>query len=69
MVHPTHVRCRHCDAVLPGRLPWAKAPHATLLMAHLQYRHPEDFRPLLQRMATEDLDVVVMEACARVKRP
>jgi hypothetical protein len=67
MSQSPHVRCRHCDAVLPGWLPWAKRPHATLLMGYLQLRHPEAFRPLLARMATEPIDRVVMEAFARVQ--
>src|SRR5262245_49702404 len=57
----TQVRCRHCGAILPGWLPWARAPHPTLLMGHLQLRHRAEFRPLLARMATEDIDAVAME--------
>jgi hypothetical protein len=64
--HPTHVRCRLCGLLLDGWLPWARAPHTTLLMGHLGTRHPVEFSPLLTRMATEDLGTVAMEACARV---
>jgi hypothetical protein len=58
---------RHHGALLPGWLPWAKAPHATLLMGHLDRRHHEQFVPLLMRMATEDIGTVVMEAFERVE--
>src|SRR5262249_35868689 len=63
----THVRCRHCAAILPGWLPWAHAPHASILVAHLQHRHPAAFSQMLQRMATEDIEAVVMEAFERLE--
>jgi hypothetical protein len=63
------VRCRLCGAILPSWLPVANVPHATLLMEHLDRRHPAEFAPLLQRMATEDLEMVAMDAFERVARP
>jgi hypothetical protein len=63
----THVCCRHYHVILPGWLPVAKAPHATLLMDRLQWCYPAEFRPMLQRMATEDIGPVVMEAFVRVE--
>jgi hypothetical protein len=41
-------------------------PDAALLMDHLGTRHPVEFAPLLQRMATGDLGTVVMELFERV---
>src|SRR5215510_14354703 len=55
------------EAILPGWLPVARRPHATLLMGHLNLTHHEAFMPLLQRMATEDIGTVVMEAFARIE--
>ena len=63
----TQVRCRLCGRPLPGWLLVPHVPHATLLMDHLGCRHPVAFTPLLRRMATEDMEAVVMEAFERVK--
>jgi hypothetical protein len=43
-----YVRCQLCGQILPGWLPVAERPHATLLMDHLDVRHHEPFVPLLQ---------------------
>ena len=47
-----YVRCRLCGQVLPGWLPVANRPHATLLMEHLDRCHHAEFIPLLRRMVT-----------------
>jgi hypothetical protein len=64
--HTKHYRCRLCGAILPGWLPVPNVPHAPLLMEHLDRMHLEAFRPLLQRMATEDIGTVAMKAFERV---
>jgi hypothetical protein len=33
-----------------------------MLLHHLADRHPSEVRPYLKRMATEDIDTVVVEA-------
>jgi hypothetical protein len=62
----THVRCRVCGAVLPGwrRLP--NRPDGALLLHYLANWHMAEPRPLLQRMETEDIGTVAMEAFERV---
>ena len=49
------VRCRLCGRVFPGWLPVPDEPHAALLLHHLAALHPVDLKPLLARMATEDI--------------
>jgi hypothetical protein len=62
-----NVRCTLCGALLPGWLPVPHVPHASLLIEHPDRRYPAEFRPLLRRMATEDIETVVMEAFARME--
>jgi hypothetical protein len=35
------VRCRYCQAVLPGWLPVATRPDGAMLLRHLSQQHPE----------------------------
>jgi hypothetical protein len=60
-----HVRCTLCGVILPGWLPIPNAPHISLLLGHLSMQHPVELKPLLARMATEDLDLVAKEAFER----
>jgi hypothetical protein len=60
------VRCRLCQAILPGWLRLADSPHSALLLHHLGAMHPEEFRPYLQRMERECIETLVMELFERV---
>ena len=57
-----HYRCKSCGALLPAWLPWAKRPEASILLYHLGQHHPEEAGPYLQRMETECISAVVVEA-------
>jgi hypothetical protein len=53
--------------VCHGWLPMLNCPDGALLLAHLSRRHPVELKPLLQRMETECIDTVVMEAFEQVR--
>ena len=61
-----HVRCRFCGEVFPGWLPIPNAPESAMLLHHLSAMHLTEARPYLRRMATEDIDTVVMEVFERL---
>jgi hypothetical protein len=60
------VRCRYCGDVLRGLLPIDHAPDGAMLLHHLSWLHRAEVRPLLERMRTEDIGTVAMEAFERV---
>ena len=41
------VRCRLCQAILPGWLRLPDSPHSALLQHHLGAMHRDEFRPYL----------------------
>ena len=52
-----------CGAVLPAWLPVANQPGgAQMRLPHLSQRHPDQVRPLLERMRTADIATVAAEA-------
>jgi hypothetical protein len=53
--------------VLPAWLPVFNAPESAMLLHHLSAQHPIELSPYLKRMATEDIDTVVMELFERVE--
>jgi hypothetical protein len=55
-------RCRFCGAMLPAWLLVAKRPEASMLLYHLGQHHPGQVRPYLQRMETECITTIVVEA-------
>jgi hypothetical protein len=60
-------RCRYCGRELDAWLPAAKRPQATMLVHHLYLIHPAEFGPYLERMRTEDIATVAVEAYAVVE--
>jgi hypothetical protein len=64
----THVRCKLCGYVFPGG--WLRVfnePNGALLLHHLSWDHPDQVGPYLERMRTEDIGTVAMEAFERVE--
>jgi hypothetical protein len=55
-------RCRACGRVFNAWLPAAQRPNGALLLNHLGTMYRAEARPYLQRMATEDIAAVVVEA-------
>jgi hypothetical protein len=55
-------RCRYCSRVRPAWLPAAQRPTGAMRRPHLGDRHPEQVRPSLTRMRTEDIATVAAEA-------
>jgi hypothetical protein len=55
-------RCRFCGTELPAWLPMAKRPEASMLLYHLGQHHLEEVGPYLQRMETECITTVVVDA-------
>jgi hypothetical protein len=62
-----HVRCTLCGTILPAWLPHANAPECAMLLHHLGTWHLAEAKPYLQRMETEDIEAVVMEAFERLE--
>ena len=62
-------RCRSCGRVLPAWLPAAKRPNGAMLLHHLADLHPDQARPYLKRMATEDIATVTVEGFDVMKAP
>jgi len=60
------VRCWYCGTVLPGWLPVVNRPNGAILLHHLSARHPVEVKPYLERMRTEDIGTVAMEAFERL---
>jgi hypothetical protein len=61
-----YVRCRYCGDVLHGLLPVDYAPDGALLLYHLSWHHRAQVKPLINRMRTEDIAIVAMEAFERL---
>jgi hypothetical protein len=61
------VRCKRCGDVLHGLLPVDYAPDEALLLHHLSWHHRAQVKPLLERMRTEDIGAVAMEAFERLE--
>lgn len=57
-----HGRCRYCRAILPAWLPMAKQPDGAMLLYYLSQQQPDQVVPYLERMRTEDIGTVVVEA-------
>jgi hypothetical protein len=55
-------KCRFCSHILPAWLLVAKRPDGTMLLGHLSQRHPNQVGPYLERMRTECITTVVVEA-------
>jgi hypothetical protein len=57
-------KCRLCGAVLPAWLLVFKAPNSAMLLQHwtLCHRGAPELQPLWERMRTECIDKVVVEA-------
>ena len=64
-----HYRCRFCGVVLNAWLPAAKRPNGALLLGHLAQHHPDEVRPYLERMRTEDIGAVAAETYELVEEP
>jgi hypothetical protein len=62
-----YVRCRLCGRVFPGWLVVLDEPHASRLLYHLGATHPVECKPVLARMAMEDIGAVAMEVYERVQ--
>jgi hypothetical protein len=60
-------RCRFCNCILPAWLPVAKRPDGAMLLYHLSQHHPDQVGPYLERMATEDIATVAVEAYEAVE--
>jgi hypothetical protein len=60
------LRCRYCGSVLPGWLPVQDEPNGTMLLNHLSMMHPDQVGPYFERMRTEDVGTVAMEAFERI---
>jgi hypothetical protein len=54
--------CRYCGREQRAWLPAAKRPDGVMLLHHLGDMHPEQVRPYLKRMETEDIATVAAEA-------
>ena len=68
--HPKkHYRCRFCGTHLNAYLPWAKAPNSALLLGHLGQQHPDQVGPSLERMRTECIATVAVEAFEVMEKP
>jgi hypothetical protein len=67
--HRSHrrYRCRYCGHDFPAWLPVAKRPDGALLLHHLSQHHPQEVGPYLQRMETECINTVVVEAYEEVQ--
>jgi hypothetical protein len=50
--------CRACGWVLPA----AQRPNGALLLHHLGDLHPSEVGPYLTRMATEEIETVIVKA-------
>ena len=61
-----NVRCRLCQAILPGWPPVQNRPDGAILLHHLSTHHPQEVKPSLQRMETEDIGPVAMEVFEQV---
>jgi len=61
------VRCRYCGCVLPGLWRIDHKPNGAMLLNHLSVMHPTEVRPYLDRLRTEDIGTVAMEAFERIE--
>jgi hypothetical protein len=59
-------RCRYCGVVFAA-LPVTQAPNGATLLHHLSQSHPDQVGPYLERMRTEDIGTVAMEAFERIE--
>jgi hypothetical protein len=55
-------RCRFCGAVLPAWYPVPGEPNGAMLLHHLGAMHPTEVGPYLDRMRTECITTVALEA-------
>jgi hypothetical protein len=53
--------------VLRGLLPIDNKPNGAMLLHHLSWDHPHEVGGYLERMRTEDIGTVAMEAFERVE--
>jgi hypothetical protein len=51
-----------CGHVFNAWLPVAKRPNGVMLLYHLGQQHPDELKPYLKRMRTEDFGMVAAEA-------
>jgi hypothetical protein len=61
-------RCRFCGDLLNAWLPVAKRPEGSMLLYHLGQHHLEEVWPYLQRVETECITTVVVDACEVVEQ-
>jgi hypothetical protein len=61
------VRCRYCQGILPGWFSILNVPNGAMLLHHLGQMHSVALKPLLERMRTEDIGTVAMEAFERLE--
>jgi hypothetical protein len=55
-------RCRFCGVVFSAWLSAPGEPDGAMLLGHLDQRHPDRVGACLDRMRTEDITTVVVEA-------
>jgi hypothetical protein len=55
--------------VFRGLLPIDYKPDGAMLLHHLSAMHRAEVKPLLERMRTEDIGTVAMEAFERIEAP
>jgi hypothetical protein len=61
------LRCRSCQAVLPGWLRVQNRPDGAMLLTHVSAMHQDQVGPYRRRMETEDIGTVAMVAFKRVE--
>jgi hypothetical protein len=57
-----HDRCRYCGAIPSAWVPVAKRPDGAMLLYLLSQQHPDQVGPYLDRMRTEDIGTVAVQA-------
>jgi hypothetical protein len=60
---------RFCSLILPAWLHVAKRPDGAMLLYHLSQRHPDQVGPYLERMRTECIAIVAVEAVEVMEKP
>jgi hypothetical protein len=56
-----HERFRYDGAILPAWLSAAKRLNGAMWLSHVSQQHPDEVKPSLERMCTEDSGMVVAE--------
>ena len=64
-----NVRCKSCQAILPGSMRLANTPHSSLLLHHLGAMHPDEAKPYIKRMEHECIAKVLMELFEKMEQP